>query len=114
MDRRHQGAESRQLPCAVKTPQGRRFIVTRAPRPTHLIVYSRFPVQVNPTADASLTGEPSDPVNPVNPVDPVDAVGIDVRRLPWVKRLAADYVYDFAGLTPFFSGNPADRSAWAA
>ena len=37
-----------------------------------------------------------------------------MRRLPWVKRLAADYAHDFASLTPFFSGNPADRSAWAA
>ena len=41
-------------------------------------------------------------------------VSIDVRRFPWVKRLAADYVYEFGGLAPFFSGNPADRSAWAA
>ena len=41
-------------------------------------------------------------------------VSIDVRRFPWVKRLAADYAYAFAGLAPFFSGNPADTSAWAA
>jgi len=32
----------------------------------------------------------------------VGPVGIDVRRLPWVKRLAADYAYEFAGLAPFF------------
>ena len=37
-----------------------------------------------------------------------------MRRLPWVKRLAADYAYAFSGLAPFFSGNPADAAAWAA
>ncbi|HSK11101.1 MAG TPA: bacillithiol biosynthesis cysteine-adding enzyme BshC [Vicinamibacterales bacterium] len=39
---------------------------------------------------------------------------IDIRRLPWVRRLAADYAYDFARLAPFFSGNPADTAAWRA
>ncbi len=41
-------------------------------------------------------------------------MGVDVRRFPWVKRLAADYAHEFGGLAPFFSGNPADESAWAA
>lgn len=39
---------------------------------------------------------------------------IDIRRLPWVRRLAADYAYDFERLAPFFSGNPADLAAWRA
>jgi bacillithiol biosynthesis cysteine-adding enzyme BshC len=38
---------------------------------------------------------------------------VDVRRFPWIRRLAADYAYDFSVIAPFFSGNPADRSAWA-
>ncbi|HEY7289606.1 MAG TPA: bacillithiol biosynthesis cysteine-adding enzyme BshC [Vicinamibacterales bacterium] len=38
---------------------------------------------------------------------------VDVRRFPWIRRLAADYAYDFRSVAPFFSGNPADRSAWA-
>ena len=38
-------------------------------------------------------------------------VSIDVRRFPWVKRLAADYAYAFDGLAPVFSGNPAERLA---
>ncbi len=37
---------------------------------------------------------------------------IDLRRLPWVSRLAAAYAYDFAPLAPFYAGNPADESAW--
>jgi bacillithiol biosynthesis cysteine-adding enzyme BshC len=39
---------------------------------------------------------------------------VDVRRFPWIRRLAADYAYDFASVAPFFSGDPADRAAWAA
>jgi bacillithiol biosynthesis cysteine-adding enzyme BshC len=43
----------------------------------------------------------------------VSAVSIDVRRLPGVKRLAADYAYAFGALAPFFAGDPSDRAAWA-
>jgi bacillithiol biosynthesis cysteine-adding enzyme BshC len=39
-------------------------------------------------------------------------LSVDVRRIPGIKRLASDYVFAFGGLAPFFSGNPADRSAW--
>ena len=39
---------------------------------------------------------------------------VDVRRFPWIRRLAADYAYDFRSVAPFFSGDPADRAAWAA
>src|SRR4029079_6440282 len=38
---------------------------------------------------------------------------VDVRRFPWIRRLAADYAYDFRSVAPFFSGDPADRAAWA-
>jgi len=41
------------------------------------------------------------------------AVAIDVRRLPGIKRLAADYAYAFGTLAPFFAGDPTDRNAWA-
>lgn len=36
-----------------------------------------------------------------------------MRRFPWVRRLAADYAYDFQAVAPFFSGDPSDRAAWA-
>jgi bacillithiol synthase len=29
-----------------------------------------------------------------------------------MRRLAADYAYDFRSVAPFFSGDPADRAAW--
>src|SRR5207253_3275869 len=38
---------------------------------------------------------------------------VDVRRFPWIRRLAADYAYDFRAVAPFFAGDPADRAAWA-
>lgn len=40
-------------------------------------------------------------------------IPIDVRRFPWVRRLAVDYAYDFGAVAPFFSGDPAERAAWA-
>ena len=40
-------------------------------------------------------------------------LGVDVRRFPWIRRLAADYAFDFPAVSPFFSGNPTDPSAWA-
>ncbi|MQA30670.1 MAG: bacillithiol biosynthesis cysteine-adding enzyme BshC [Luteitalea sp.] len=40
-------------------------------------------------------------------------IAVDVRRFPWIRRLAADYAYDFRAVAPFFSGDPTDRHAWA-
>jgi bacillithiol synthase len=40
-------------------------------------------------------------------------VAVDLRRFPWIRRFAADYAYDFNAVAPFFSGDPADRQAWA-
>ena len=57
----------------------------------------------------------------VNPAEPSTSspdgpsvrIPVDVRRFPWIRRLAADYAYDFRSVAPFFSGDPADRGAWA-
>ena len=57
----------------------------------------------------------------VNPAEPSTSspdgpsvrIPVDVRRFPWIRRLAADYAYDFRAVAPFFSGDPADRAAWA-
>ena len=55
-------------------------------------------------------------VNSAEPFAPADGpsvrIPIDVRRFPWIRRLAADYAFDFRSVAPFFSGDPADRSAW--
>ena len=37
---------------------------------------------------------------------------IDIRRFPWIRRLAAEYVYDFGRVAEFYAGNPADPAAW--
>jgi bacillithiol biosynthesis cysteine-adding enzyme BshC len=37
---------------------------------------------------------------------------IDIRRFPWIRRLAADYVFDYSRVADFFAGNPADPAAW--
>jgi len=37
---------------------------------------------------------------------------IDIRRFPWIRRLAADYIFDHARVGDFFAGDPADPSAW--
>ena len=41
------------------------------------------------------------------------SLAVDVRRFPWIRRLAADYAYNFEGVAPFFAGDPADSAAWA-
>jgi bacillithiol biosynthesis cysteine-adding enzyme BshC len=45
---------------------------------------------------------------------PATATGlsVDLRRFPWMSRLAADYAYDFDRLGAFYNGNPADPAAW--
>lgn len=37
---------------------------------------------------------------------------VDIRRLPWIRRLAADYAFAYPSVAPFFSGNPSDARAW--
>ena len=56
-------------------------------------------------------------VNSAEPFTSADGpsvrIPVDVRRFPWIRRLAADYAFDFRSVAPFFSGDPADRAAWA-
>jgi bacillithiol synthase len=40
-------------------------------------------------------------------------LAVDIRRFPWIRRLAADYAYDPDRLLPFFSGHPDQPQAWA-
>ncbi len=37
---------------------------------------------------------------------------VDIRRFPWIRRLAADYAFDYSRLADFFAGNPGDAGAW--
>jgi bacillithiol biosynthesis cysteine-adding enzyme BshC len=49
---------------------------------------------------------------PVSSTDP-STQAVDVRRFPWIRRLAADYAYDFPSVSGFFSGDPTNPAAWA-
>ena len=50
---------------------------------------------------------------PESSSDPSVRIPVDVRRFPWLRRLAMDYAFDFPKVAPFFAGDPADRRAWA-
>lgn len=39
---------------------------------------------------------------------------VDIRELPWVRRIAADYAFDFDRLAAFYAGSPSRRDAWAS
>jgi bacillithiol biosynthesis cysteine-adding enzyme BshC len=41
-------------------------------------------------------------------------LGVDLRRLPWMRRLALDYAFDYDPVSPFFTGDPRQRDAWVA
>lgn len=39
-------------------------------------------------------------------------VGIDVSRMPWIRRLAGEYADRFPGVAEFFAGNPWTDGGW--
>ena len=49
----------------------------------------------------------------VNPSQASVRIPVDVRRFSWIRRLAADYAYNFKAVAPFFSGDPSDQNSWA-
>jgi bacillithiol biosynthesis cysteine-adding enzyme BshC len=40
-------------------------------------------------------------------------MAVDIRRFPWIRRLATDYAFAFDRVAPFFAGDPARPQAWA-
>jgi bacillithiol biosynthesis cysteine-adding enzyme BshC len=46
------------------------------------------------------------------PASPTAILPVDIRRFPWIARLAGDYAFDYPALDRFYSGNPADSAAW--
>lgn len=57
----------------------------------------------NPAQSASL---------PATSSDTASRIAVDLRRLPWIRRLATDYAFNYPGVGPFFAGDPTDRAAW--
>jgi bacillithiol synthase len=43
---------------------------------------------------------------------PAARLPIDIRRFPWIRRLAADYAFDYARVADFFAGDPSSADAW--
>ncbi len=41
-------------------------------------------------------------------------IPVDIRRFPWIRKLAADYAFSFPSLAPFFSGDPSASASWTA
>src|SRR5262245_26986887 len=35
------------------------------------------------------------------------SLAIDIRSFPWIRRLAADYAFEFDKVAPFYAGDPA-------
>lgn len=55
----------------------------------------------------------SPPVSsPSAPAPSAGTLAVDVRQLPWIRRLAADYAFGFDQLASFYAGNPQQDSAW--
>lgn len=50
--------------------------------------------------------------SPSAPAPSAGTLAIDVRQLPWISRLAADYAFGFAALSPLYAGNPQEDAAW--
>ncbi len=50
--------------------------------------------------------------SPSAPAPSAGTLAIDLRQLPWIRRLAADYAFAFDGLALFYPGNPQDDAAW--
>ena len=40
-------------------------------------------------------------------------VPVDIRRFPWIRKLAADYAFQFSSLASFYSGDPASSQSWS-
>ncbi|MGE0451411.1 MAG: bacillithiol biosynthesis cysteine-adding enzyme BshC [Vicinamibacterales bacterium] len=57
------------------------------------------------SADSALHSDP--------PGDASALLAVDLRRFPWIRRLAADYAFNYEAVAPFFSGDPANSAAWA-
>jgi bacillithiol synthase len=43
---------------------------------------------------------------------PSARIPVDIRRFPWINRLAVDYAFDYGRLAEFYSGDPTSPAAW--
>jgi bacillithiol biosynthesis cysteine-adding enzyme BshC len=45
-------------------------------------------------------------------VEEARKIAVDVRRFPWIRRLAGEYAWNFPSVETFFSGSPSSPDAW--
>ncbi len=43
---------------------------------------------------------------------PAARIPVDIRRFPWINRLAVDYAFDYGRLSRFYAGDPSSPAAW--
>jgi len=43
---------------------------------------------------------------------PSARIPVDIRRFPWINRLALDYAFDYGRLAEFYAGDPTAPAAW--
>lgn len=43
---------------------------------------------------------------------PSARIPVDIRRFPWLNRLAVDYAFDYGRLSEFYAGDPTTPAAW--
>ena len=49
----------------------------------------------------------------VTPLATASALAVDIRKFPWIRRLAADYAFAYDKVSEFFAGDPSSAAAWA-
>src|SRR5688572_26057190 len=86
-DRRHLEAPCSQRPCAVKTPQGKRLMV--ALKRCCFNALERKNLYSKQSVPAHSPSRSSTIVSTGPPREAPSRIPVDVRRFPWVKRLAA-------------------------
>jgi bacillithiol biosynthesis cysteine-adding enzyme BshC len=47
-------------------------------------------------------------------VEEARKIAVDVRRFPWIRRLAGEYAWNFSSVETFFAGSPSSPDAWRA
>lgn len=50
--------------------------------------------------------------SPSAAASPTGTLAIDIRQLPWIRRLAADYAFAFDAVAPFYAGDPRVDADW--
>jgi len=59
-----------------------------------------------------VSAEPSTSAVSSGPAGRLKLTGVDVRRFPWIRRLAGDYAHNYERIEALYAGNPIEPGAW--